>query len=177
MGWVGVITDVGNAALQRCLMGEELDIDTVKTGTGTVATENMRSSTALVSQTGTGNVKRKELTDAGIRITCNVTPETNAYTMKEIGIFATIDGESVMIALCQNTTGIEIPAKASFPDFVYSFYGIWDVDNMDNLTITVNTNSILNSYQGVEHAGKFLMVDEDGYVTPILVPPAEEEEF
>lgn len=141
MSWVGVITDAGKAAMEQAIaQGVALNVNTVKTGTGTVPEANMRAATALQSETDTGIIRAKKATSGGVNIRISVEPGESAYTMKEVGVFGVVGSgsTSVMIALYQNTDGIAVPAAESFPDFLYTLNAVWNVANDEDLEVTVD---------------------------------------
>jgi len=202
MGWTGVITDAGNAALLSAIStGDELNLNAVKIGTGTVDPSNMRAATALNTQVGSGSLKSKRATAAGVQVVSRIVPLSSAYTIKEVGIFATLgpDDTPILFALFQNADGIEVPASSVFPEYCYDLASVLDIDNLDNLTITVDsdiylTEEDLEGYvteedladavggcvaldQGSGNAGKFLVVGNDGEVVPTAIDNANGVSF
>lgn len=176
--WKGVITNAGFSAVVSSLAtGNAITLDAVKVGTGTVPDDEMRTATALKTQVGSGVLKSKVATEDGIRIVSEIVPLSSAYTIKEVGIFATYDGTTFMMALYQNTDGVEIPASSAFLDYKYRLFSDWPVDNEAEILINDNTPTKINVYQGTENAGKYLIVGEDGMVTPVTVPFAEGDDF
>lgn len=178
MSWVGVITDAGVAALNRVLEeGITLNINAVQTGSGTVDQVNMRSATGMHTPVGTALLKQKQITEAGVEIRVEVQSISTAYILREVGIFGVIDGNTVMLALYQNEMGVEIPANTIFPDYRYILNAVWNVDNLDEMTITPDPGAFLGTFQGLDHAGQYLVVGQDGYVRPTTVPYAEGASF
>ena len=140
MSWTGVITNAGKTALESAIaQGVALNINAVQTGTGYVAAENMRAATALQSQAGAGILREMKKVSGGVNIRVSVEPGESAFTMKELGIFGKVgSGSNVLVALYQNTAGIDVPAAASFPDFLYTLNAVWDIANDEDLEITVD---------------------------------------
>lgn len=178
MSWVGVITNAGRTAINEVLeQGTALNINAAQTGSGTVPEANMRAATALKTPVGAALVKQKRQTDAGVEIRVEVQPAAAAYVLKEIGIFGVIGGNTMLLGLWQNADGIEVPSAASFPDYRYILSAVLDIDNLEEMTVTPNMGAYVGVFQGLEHAGKYLIVGEDGYVRPTTVPDAEGASF
>ena len=199
MDWVGVVTNAGRTLINSCLASSiSLIIDTVKCGTGTVQTANMRSQTNLQSYKDTGAIVEKiamsktvdDVTYNGVQIKLSFGPYDggSGYTMKEIGLWGYAEGtsQSVMIALLQNSDGTDIPTLTEFPDYNLILAAFIDVSNTDTLAITVDPNAYvsqaqwatkLNINQGSANAGKFMIVDSNGDVVPTTVPFANGEDF
>lgn len=146
MGWIGTVTDIGKMIMAKALAESgSVNVNTVKIGTGIVAESDMRSSSDLVAQVGTGNITRKKVEDGTVQIRILITPLSSAKTIKEIGVFGTYDGDSYLIALYQNSTGIEIPKASTSPDFAYTVNAVWDIDNEEALTVTVDASAIVTT--------------------------------
>lgn len=178
MGWVCVITNTGNAAIENALAtGNALNLNAVKIGTGYVQEANMRAATDMNSAVGTGTIVRKKGLDTGVQITLKFGAQTSSALIKEVGLFGTIDGSTVLFALFQNADGVDVPATADFPDYSYQLSAVFDIDDLDEITITVSNTAFLDWYQGTENAGKFMVVDTDGYIKPVTVPFANGVSF
>ena len=180
-GWIGVVTDVGKAAIENALSNAgTVNFNLVKTGTGIAPESNMRAQTALVNEVDTGTVYDKIYTDDGAKIRMVIGPDSDAYTLKEVGLYAavTVGGttSSVLIGYFENSDGIQIPDEDVFPDFALILNAIIDITDEDT-TITINPSAFLAAYQGTENAGKYLIVDNNGFVVPTTVPLAEGEDF
>ena len=147
MAWYGVITDSGKAAIEDHLAsGAGLNLNVVKTGTGTVPIMNIRQTTNMVAYVDDGSVIGKKSTAGGAQVQVSIQAFTTRYVMKEIGLFATLDDESQVLIAYYNDdgNGIEVPAVADFPDFNYVLYCILDAINGEDLTITLDlTHSVL----------------------------------
>lgn len=179
MSWVGCITDAGRAAFDAYIAsGDTININVVKTGSGLVSQENMRSATGLVNQVTTGSLISKTIItdpdDSGVEIKMSVSSYTTPYYLKEVGVFATVTSggtsSDIMVALFQNEYGILIPDSADFPDFNLILTSILDIDNDADLVITPVPGTYVFQYQGTENAGKFLVVNNQGLVVPTTVP-------
>ena len=190
-GWVGVITDIGRYALVRSIVeSETLELNAVQIGTGYVTPANMRSAVQLQTQVGTGFIRQKKEVDGGVRIIVEIQAQQSAVTVKEVGVFGTIDGSNVLIALYQKQDGIEVPAASVFPDYSYRLSAMWALDNTGTLSVTVDPSALVTVGdledaletvvaldQGSSNVGKVLVVGEDGKVTLETWPPANGEEF
>ena len=195
MAWIGVITNAGEDAIEECLAsGTPLNLNSVKTGSGIVADSGMRALTDVDTAKDTGNVMERKAVSTGIRVVVSIGPSSAAYTLHEVGLFATL-GEgagatNVMIAYFKDTDGVSIPKASDFPDFCVTLSSILDMANNDDFTITVDPNayvpySVLSSYlddkldidQGIANAGKFMMVDENGEIAPVAIELASGGEY
>lgn len=194
MAWIGIVTDVGNEAIESNLAsGTSLDIDEVETGSGTVETENMHSSIALVTPVGSGNVASMSSTDEGVRIQVVIGPGNSAYTLKEVGVFATVGSVKTLMVLMQDASGTSIPARSEFPDFSYTLTALLNI-NSGTITATFDTDAYvsqaafeqaigdlddgkLDANQGIGNAGKFLIVGDDGGIECLEISDAEGRSF
>ena len=207
MAWVGVITTAGKSLITSCIQNSTpLSIDSLKAGAGTYANETeMKAATALKTlkdggagvTTGSQTlVESKTSTQGGIQFRMRVGPAPTAvgtYTLTEIGLFAsTTDGTSTtsaMLAYFQNTTGVGVPLKDSFPDFAYILTTVLAIDTSLTVTLTIDGSSYitstafqsavsdlqsaietkLNANQGSGNAGKFMTVGNDGGLVPASI--------
>jgi len=133
MSWIGVITTAGAALIANCISeSKALVIDTVKTGSGTTGTGTeeqiktaMKAATALNTYVTSGSISGQSSTSDSVTVRMQIGPHTDAYTMKEVGLFGKKDGTDtlVLIALYQEMDGISIPDVDVFPDFRYTLGG------------------------------------------------------
>ena len=183
MSWTGVITDAGKNVLQSCVAeGTGVNLNLVKTGSSAPDSATAaRSLTDVISSVTTGSIVGSTNTDDGVQVAMSFGPYEDSYTMKEVGLFGTVNSSSVLIAYFWNSDGTPIPDVDTFPDFNLALYGILDVADVEELTITPDTSALvsldaLNEAlgelgdekvsidQGSENAGKFLVVGDDGNV-------------
>lgn len=144
MAWVGVITNSGVEVLRQWVSGTVLNVDKAEAGTGTYAEATLMSRTSLVSKKADADIISAVRSEAGVKIKIQVTPGTSAYTLNQIGLYATVTGgTSTMIAIFQNEDGISIPSVSAAPDFEYSFYATVAVSNDNEFTFTVNTSALV----------------------------------
>ena len=142
MAWFGVITNAGKAALAQSISEEKvLDLDEVKLGTGVYTEAEMYNATAVSGYCGTGELGTKRGIESGVQVIANIYALPTAQTVKQLGIYGTIDNVSVLIALYQNESGVEVPSISQFRDFAYALSAVWDIDNTENLTITVSESA------------------------------------
>ena len=141
MGWVGVLTDVGQSLLsQYSVGGSTLYITKVQTGTGTVVQSNMHLSTALVDPVTTGSITAFVGSGDVTQFRVVIGPYTSSYTVKEVGIFAKLgeNGTETLLALLQNTDGVIIPSSATFPDFALRLSVPVVISNASTVSVTLN---------------------------------------
>lgn len=141
MGWIAVITNAGRSLLaQYDVGGMTLYITKVKTGSGSVPQANMRDAIALVSPVDEGFVSSTQALADATEFRLAIGPYTNAYTLKEIGIFAKLgaSGTETLLALIQEDgSGFAIPNDTDFPDFVLRLTAVLAISNTANISITV----------------------------------------
>ena len=148
MSWYGVVTNVGKVAIEEHLIaGTGLNLDLVKTGTGTVPLANMRAVTDMVSPVDVGSVIGKTETNNGVQVQISVGASENRYMMKEIGLFANIGDSHVLIAYYNDDgNGVEIPDDEDFPDFNFVLFCLLDIINSEDLDITIDPSASLVKY-------------------------------
>lgn len=145
MGWIGVITNAGNALLAQWAGGSEtLYITKATVGSGYVAEANMRTQTALQSQKDAAAiVDNKPVGDTGRRIRVRVGPHATAgYTAHEIGIWAKLgaNGTETLLSLHQdNVNGIDVPSISESPEFLFDLNCVLTVSNDGALVINIST--------------------------------------
>jgi len=144
LAWYGVITDAGRELIAEYVAGlVQMNVNRITVGSGSVSEENMHSSTNLVSYKDDGSIIDTKDLDHGVDFEFEIGPRAaGAYVAKEIGMWANAgENRDVMIALFQNNDGATIPAKSVNPDFVYILSALLAIDNLDNLTITIDSTA------------------------------------
>lgn len=140
--WTGVITNAGNMVLNKWVNEKVLTFDYAAAGQGTVNIAGLLAQTSLVSQRQEASLLGGEEHSNGIRIKIRLPSADEAYTMNQIGVWASVTGESpAMIALFQHEQGIPIPGKSESPDFLYTFYGFISCSNIGEWSVTVDTSA------------------------------------
>lgn len=163
--WNGVITNAGAALLASWATGGTLNLESAWAGSGTVATLEMFSQTALVNPVQQLSIVGENKIENGTRMHLQHSAADAAYTVTQIGIFANIDGgESILFALYQDETGVGIPSRAEMPDFVYVFFTGVVIDNSGNYTVNVDSNALV-SYTVLEERLKSIEITLDDTVT------------
>lgn len=148
MSWKGVITNAGQQILsQWTANGHTLTIDGASVGSGYVDDINMRVATALTHEEATAAIVSADAVDGGTKFKVQVSPaESTEYVAHEIGLWGHIDdGPRTLIALHQDSqTGINIPTKASSPDFIFALYLVHAISNSDTLTVNIDTSAVVS---------------------------------
>ena len=192
MGWIGVITNVGNALIaQLAGGGHTLTLTRASIGSGSVREANMRTAVALVSEKEDAAISGKKNITNGVQVTVRVGPVADAvgaFTGHEIGIWGKLDdGTETLIALTQDAElGIAVPTVSESYEFAFDLNVPIYTSNTDDLTVIINpsvyvTNMVLadtvemieqkiagvqqdvnNLAQEIRDVGFY--VDEDGYV-------------
>lgn len=161
MGWTGVVTDAGKNAIEQYLAGSAtLNINLVKTGKGTRATAAaMRAATDLADPVTTGSITDVKYLSTGTKFRLSVGSYTTTYTLKEVGLFATVGtsgggSSQVMLALMQaDDGGMAIPNSADFPDFAFILTLLLAITNSDDLTVTIDPDAYVSHTEFLEAVG------------------------
>ena len=145
MGWIGVVTNAGNALLAQWAGGSEtLYITKATVGSGYVAEANMRTATALQTTKDTASiVENKMVSTTARRLKIRVGPHASAaYTAHEIGIWAKlgVSGTETLLSLHQDSgDGISVPTAAASPEFVFDLNCVLSVSNDGSVTVNIST--------------------------------------
>jgi hypothetical protein len=146
--WTGVVTNKGAELLAAWAEGTTLNIYAAAAGTGTVAEAAMIAQTALAGQRQTASIVSHSKADGatGLKIQLQITAPSTGYTLNQFGIWAKVgSGEGKLLALFQNSEGIDIPSASDSPDFVYTFYGLIMISNTGNISVTVDASAVVTT--------------------------------
>lgn len=145
MGWIGVLTNAGNALLAEwALGGRTLNITGATVGSGTKAQANMRPATALTTHKMAASIAEKKKITNGVNLRVRVGPaavSVGAFTAHEIGIWANLDGGTdVLLSYhMDDGTGMSIPDVETTPEFFFDLICPEVLDNDGNLNITIDS--------------------------------------
>lgn len=164
-----IITDAGIALLSRWASGGTLTIDGAEAGTGVVDTAALKAQTAISGAMQALPIVSWKAGGTGVEYNVQFTAAPSAYIARQIGIYAHLNSEArVLIALFQDRTGLQIPAAAEMPDFVFAFYATLQMSATGDIRVTVDVNA-LASGEEVRRMKEKLDKIEDGanrYVHP-----------
>lgn len=139
-----VVTNAGKALLQQWAGGGTLTIDGAKAGAGAVSQLNLINQTAVTQEKQTLSIISARQVEGGTQFHVQITAPDAGYTAKQIGIYGHLDsGDSTLIALYQDESGITVPSKAEMPDFVYAFYATIQVGNTGTLSVTLDASALV----------------------------------
>lgn len=139
-----VVTNAGKALLQQWAGGGTLTIDGAKAGAGAVPQLNLINQTAVTQEKQTLSIISARQVEGGTQFHVQITAPDAGYTAKQIGIYGRLgSGDSTLIALYQDESGITVPSKAEMPDFVYAFYATIQVGNTGTLSVTLDTSALV----------------------------------
>lgn len=145
MAWKGVITNDGNDLLEQWTSGATIAIVSAASGTGLVDEAAMMAQSALRSQMQVASIISYEEVAEGKKVKLQIPAADVAYTLNQFGVWASLDGDdSKMLALFQNSDGIDVPSIADSPDFLYTFYGVLAFSNTGTLTVNVDTSAVVS---------------------------------
>ncbi|HIU80001.1 MAG TPA: hypothetical protein IAC67_03705 [Candidatus Coproplasma excrementipullorum] len=164
-----VITNAGKSLLAEWVTGRCLNLDSAAAGEGTVQDVYLMAQTALVAQKQTLSVLKAERIEGGIRLQLQCTNQTitDEYKINQIGVWASLDeGESTLVAIFQDETGVSVPAYDDMPDYVFTFWAVLQVSNEGEFTANIDTSALVTheDLAAVDDKIQVLVyVDEDGY--------------
>lgn len=139
-----VVTNAGKALLQQWAGGGTLTIDGAKAGAGAVSQLNLINQTAVTQEKQTLSIISAKQVEGGTQFHVQITAPDAGYTAKQIGIYGHLgSGDSTLIALYQDESGITVPSKAEMPDFVYAFYATIQGSNTGTLSVTLDTSALV----------------------------------
>lgn len=146
--WTGVVTNKGAELLAAWAEGTTLNIYSAAAGTGTVAEAAMIAQTALAGQKQAASIVSHSKADGatGLKIQLQITAPPAGYTLNQFGIWAKVgSGEGKLLALFQNSEGIDVPSASDSPDFVYTFYGLIMISNTGDVSVTVDASAVVTA--------------------------------
>lgn len=146
--WTGVVTNKGTELLAAWAEGTTLNIYSAAAGTGTVAEAAMIAQTALAGQKQAASIVSHSKADGatGLKIQLQITAPSTGYTLNQFGIWAKVgSGEGKLLALFQNSEGIDVPSASDSPDFVYTFYGLIMISNTGSISVTVDASAVVTT--------------------------------
>ncbi len=146
--WTGVVTNKGAELLAAWAEGTTLNIYSAAAGTGTVAEASMIAQTALAGQKQAASIVSHSKADGatGLKIQLQITAPSTGYTLNQFGIWAKVgSGEGKLLALFQNSEGIDVPSASDSPDFVYTFYGLIMISNTGSISVTVDASAVVTT--------------------------------
>lgn len=162
MAWISVVTNAGQALLASYGQGgHTLTLLGATVGSGTVSDANLRLQTAVASEKDNASIISAETITGGVKYKIQVGPTSldNSYVAHQIGIWAKLDnGSSTLLILAQDSgTGVNVPTAASSPAFAFALYVALNVDNTDDLNVTIDTSAYVTT--GTLQAGLDLKVN------------------
>ena len=141
-----VVTNAGRTLLERWSGGGTLTIDYAKSGGGTVPVAALMAQTAVTDEKEQLSIASVQALEDGTQFKIQITAAESGYTARQIGIFAHLNSEApVLLALYQDETGTAIPAASEMPDFVFSFYGIVEINNTGDMDVTIDPNALVSN--------------------------------
>lgn len=146
--WTGVVTNKGAELLAAWAEGTTLNIYSAAAGTGTVAEAAMIAQTALAGQKQAASIVSHSKADGatGLKIQLQINAPPAGYTLNQFGIWAKVgSGEGKLLALFQNSEGIDVPSASDSPDFVYTFYGLIMISNTGSISVTVDASAVVTT--------------------------------
>lgn len=166
MGWIGVLTNAGNALLAEWAMGgRTLNITGASVGAGIVPQANMRTMTALANLKMDASIVEKKKITGGVNLRVRVGPAASAvgaFTGHEIGIWANLDGGTDILLSyhMDDGTGVSIPAESASPEFLFDMNCPLVISNDGTLNITIDGVVHVSNGDFVDEKRKQLLLEE-----------------
>lgn len=154
MSWKNSLyTNVGTKMMSEVLSGATMTITKAVGGSGTTAAESLAALTDVKEQKQTLKILGIEDAtdssggDAGKRIKIQITNESveTGYILHQVGIYAKLaddNDEETLLIIMQDDRGVEIPSHTENSDFSIELYGIMEISNLANISVTVDPNAV-----------------------------------
>ena len=154
MSWNNSLyTNVGTKMMSEVLSGATMTITKAVGGSGTTAAESLATLTDVKEQKQTLKILGiEDATDssgnaAGKRIKIQITNESveTGYILHQVGIYAKLaddNDEETLLIIMQDDRGVEIPSHTENSDFSIELYGIMEISNLANISVTVDPSAV-----------------------------------
>lgn len=137
-----LVTDAGLAIFTQWAGGEKLTLTKAKLGGSTVSRDSLSKLTNVSGYIADAKLIRTKKLDDGIEISVRLEPLNQAKTAKQIGIFGKLgNGAETLLAIYQDTDGVEIPSIDTMPEYVYNFYAVITTDSYGELTVNIDAST------------------------------------
>ena len=147
MSWNNAaVTNAGVALLNESLAGHILTITSAVGGAGTLEDQELASAVDVVDQKQTFSLMGLEDLEQGKQVGVQISNKgvSESYILHQIGVKARLEyeEEETLLFLLQDDRGVEIPAEAENPDFLFEVYATIAISNKANITINVNPHVV-----------------------------------
>ena len=147
MAWDNaVVTNKGLQLLQQVLEGQDLILEGAAGGSGIVSPASLMAQTALKNQKQIFPIVNFANVENGKKINIQITNNALAesYPMQQVGIWAHVGiGDSTLLAILQDNTGLTIPSETELPDFAMNFYTIINFSNEAEFQLIVDPSTLV----------------------------------
>lgn len=137
--WNTTVTNKGIALQAKQVSGATISFTRVVSGSGSVATTNLKEQTAVSSIEQTLSVESLKMMDSkyAIKVILSNDDLTDEYNLSQIGFYATDPDEGeILFAISQIDEKKKIPTGASTPGYSIEF--AFTFQNSNNATIVIN---------------------------------------
>lgn len=149
MSWnTSVVTNAGVGLLNESLAGHTLTIESAVGGAGTLEEEALKAAADVADPKQTFHLIGIEDVENGKRVGVQITNQgvAESYILHQIGVKARLEfqepEELTLLFVLQDDRGVEIPAEAESPDFLFEIYGILTISNNANIEVHVDTGVV-----------------------------------
>lgn len=144
-----VITNKGVELQAKILAGEEINIVSVKTGSGTVPASQLNDQLAVANVKQTCVVQQIVTDGSTAIVPVYLSNEglTEAYTLRQVGFYAKdSDGEEILFAIAQNTEPRYIPSETEMAGYSLFWKFHFTMSNNVNLSAEVDLAGYAPAY-------------------------------
>jgi hypothetical protein len=152
MAWnEAVVTNAGVKLYTEALHGNGLEITRVTGGFSVYSAASLMIQTRTTAPEIPLAVAGVKSTASGRQITIRVDNKgaESAYTLRQVGVYAKekgTAGNGVLLALIQDSKGVEIPANSANPEFILEFGFLLPISNECEIHVRLDPN-ILVTYE------------------------------
>ena len=136
-----VIPDSGNDLLQESLVGHILNVTYATGGAGNMTDDELNAANEVSEQKQMFEIISVDDVDGGKQIGVKITNKgvTESYKLHQVAIYAAMDDKetSQLITITQDEHGIEVPAEAENPNFLFELYIIIAISHTAQIKVTV----------------------------------------
>lgn len=153
-----VIPTSGNDLLQESLVGHILNVTYATGGAGNMTDDELNAANEVSEQKQVFEIISVDDVDGGKQVGVKITNKgiTESYKLRQVAIYAAMDGDetSHLITITQDAHGVEVPAEAENPNFLFELYIVIAISHTAQIKVTVeNVASVSADYvnRRIEH--------------------------
>lgn len=143
------LTNKGIALQAKTLTGDNINITSVKTGSGSVENYNLKDQTdvtdieqvLIITSVG---LMPDDVYTAKLQVLLTNNDLAESYNLRQIGIYATDPDEGeILFAIAQSTEAYKIPSKTESPGFSLSWTFFFNLSSETNINATIDPDGLI----------------------------------